>query len=66
VHHLPAARKGLEVDPRGQPELAFGIGERARRISEGVLTAIGMHQAVSTRNKLRTPFEAALLREGQP
>ncbi|MBR1225215.1 xanthine dehydrogenase [Bradyrhizobium sp. AUGA SZCCT0176] len=33
--------KIIEVDPRGDPSNAFGIGERPRRIAEGVCRAIG-------------------------
>ena len=44
---LHAGAKILEVDPRGRPELAFGIGERPRRIGEGVLCAIALHDAAS-------------------
>lgn len=40
-----AGAKILEVDPRARPELAFGIGERPRRIGEGVLAAIAFHDA---------------------
>ena len=32
--------KAIEIDPRGQPERVFGIGERPRRIAEGVLHCI--------------------------
>jgi xanthine dehydrogenase accessory factor len=35
--------KVLEVDPRGQPELCFGLGERPRHVALGVLAAIGGH-----------------------
>jgi xanthine dehydrogenase accessory factor len=30
----------LEVDPRGDPALAFGIGERPARIAAGVVAAL--------------------------
>ena len=33
--------KVLEVDPRGDPANVSGIGERPRRVAEGVLAAIG-------------------------
>jgi xanthine dehydrogenase accessory factor len=33
-------RKVIEVDPRGDPRAAFGIGERPARIASGVLEAI--------------------------
>jgi xanthine dehydrogenase accessory factor len=32
--------KVIEVDPRGDPVLVFGIGERPRRIGEGLLAAL--------------------------
>jgi xanthine dehydrogenase accessory factor len=32
--------KVIEVDPRGNPAAAFGLGERPRRIAEGVLKAL--------------------------
>jgi len=32
--------KDIEVDPRGRVEEVRGIGERPRRIAEGVLSAI--------------------------
>jgi xanthine dehydrogenase accessory factor len=32
--------KVIEVDPRGNPTAAFGLGERPRRIAEGVLKAM--------------------------
>jgi xanthine dehydrogenase accessory factor len=32
--------KVIEVDPRGDPKAAFGLGERPRRIAEGVLKAL--------------------------
>lgn len=44
VHDGVPVQKGakvLEVDPRGDPAQAGGIGERPRRIAEGVLAAIG-------------------------
>lgn len=38
----PVQRKSkvIEVDPRGDPALVFGVGQRPRRIAEGVLVAI--------------------------
>ena len=41
--------KVIEVDPRGDPALAFGIGERPRRIAEGVLAALATHAAAPAR-----------------
>ena len=35
-----AGTKVIEVDPRGDPAAAHGLGERPRRIAEGVLSAI--------------------------
>lgn len=32
--------KVIEIDPRGEPSAAFGLGERPRRIAEGVCRAI--------------------------
>jgi len=32
--------KVIEIDPRGDPAAAFGLGERPRRIAEGVLKAL--------------------------
>src|SRR5580693_6943824 len=32
--------KVIEVDPRGDPAAAFGLGERPRRIAEGVFKAL--------------------------
>jgi xanthine dehydrogenase accessory factor len=32
--------KVIEVDPRGDPAAAFGLGKRPRRIAEGVLKAL--------------------------
>lgn len=37
---VPQGAKVLEVDPRGDPAKVSGIGERPRRIAEGVLAAI--------------------------
>lgn len=49
--------KILEIDPRGRPELAFGIGERARRIAEGVLAAIALHDVASRRPGCAARFQ---------
>jgi xanthine dehydrogenase accessory factor len=32
--------KVIEIDPRGDPAAAFGLGERPRRIAEGVFKAL--------------------------
>ena len=40
--HVEAGAKVLEVDPRGDVSKVSGIGERPRRIAEGVLLAVGM------------------------
>jgi xanthine dehydrogenase accessory factor len=37
---VTARTKVIEVDPRGDPAGAFGLGERPRRIAEGVLKAL--------------------------
>jgi xanthine dehydrogenase accessory factor len=37
---VPAGTKVIEVDPRGQPDLVLGIGERASRIAAGVIRVI--------------------------
>lgn len=37
---VAARTKVIEVDPRGDPATAFGLGERPRRIGEGVLNAL--------------------------
>lgn len=37
---IAAGAKVIEVDPRGNPAAAFGVGERPRRIAEGVLQAL--------------------------
>lgn len=44
THHGAAVTRGMkvvEVDPRSRPERVFGIGERPRRIAQGVLLCIG-------------------------
>lgn len=44
THHgvwVERGTKVIEIDPRGDPALAFRIGERPKRIAEGVLAAIG-------------------------
>lgn len=43
THHGAAvvpATKVIEVDPRGERDRVFGVGERPRRIAQGVLAAI--------------------------
>ena len=37
---VPARAKVIEVDARGDPASAFGLGERPRRIAKGVLKAM--------------------------
>jgi xanthine dehydrogenase accessory factor len=37
---VAAATKVIEIDPRGEPSAAFGLGERPRRIAQGVCRAI--------------------------
>ncbi len=36
-------QKVVEVDPRGDPAACFGLGERPRRIAEGVVEALAAH-----------------------
>lgn len=40
--------KVIEVDPRGDPAAAFGLGERPRRIAEGVLRALAISHVTRT------------------
>lgn len=47
-----AAAKVIEIDPRGDPSAAFGMGERPKRIAEGVCRAIAQHEAPN--NEKRT------------
>lgn len=42
---VPAAAKVIEVDPRGDPSAAFGLGERPKRIAEGVCRALAGREA---------------------
>ncbi len=37
----------IEIDPRDDPAAAFGLGERPRRIAEGVLRALTRAPALS-------------------
>jgi xanthine dehydrogenase accessory factor len=37
---VAAGSKVIEVDPRGDATLAFGLGERPRRIAAGVLSIL--------------------------
>lgn len=46
------AAKVLEIDPRGDPSAAFGMGERPKRIAEGVCLAIATREAPN--NEKRT------------
>jgi xanthine dehydrogenase accessory factor len=39
---VAAGTKVIEVDPRGDPAGVFGLGERPRRIAEGVLKAVAL------------------------
>ncbi|HEY2817911.1 MAG TPA: hypothetical protein VGK44_12370 [Casimicrobiaceae bacterium] len=39
-------QKIVEVDPRGEPSLCFGLGERPQRIASGVLEALRRHRAM--------------------
>jgi xanthine dehydrogenase accessory factor len=40
-------QKVVEVDPRGDPALCFGLGERPRRIAAGVVEALAMRGIVA-------------------
>lgn len=42
---VPMAAKVIEIDPRGEPSSAFGLGERPRRIAEGVRQALAETEA---------------------
>jgi xanthine dehydrogenase accessory factor len=46
---MEAGAKLLEIDPRGDPELVRGIGERPARIAQGVLRAVDAALAAPTR-----------------
>lgn len=37
---ITAGQKIVEIDPRGDPALCFGLGERPRRIADGVVEAL--------------------------
>lgn len=39
--------KVIEVDPRGDPALVVGLGERPRRIAEGALAALGRLRVIA-------------------
>lgn len=43
--HVSATAKVIEIDPRGDPSSAFGLGERPKRIAEGVCRAIAQREA---------------------
>ena len=40
--------KIIEVDPRGDPAAVFGLGERPRRIAEGVCRAVAERRLALT------------------
>jgi len=42
---VPLRAKVVEVDPRGDPALCFGLGERPQRIAQGVLDAVDLLRA---------------------
>lgn len=42
---VPMAAKVIEIDPRGDPSSVFGLGERPRRIAEGVRQALAEMEA---------------------
>jgi xanthine dehydrogenase accessory factor len=43
---VPVGQKIVEVDPRGDPSLCFGLGERPRRIAQGVLEALSRRRVL--------------------
>jgi xanthine dehydrogenase accessory factor len=45
--HVRAGAKVVEVDPRGDPALCFGLGERPRRIAAAVAAILATRQARS-------------------
>jgi xanthine dehydrogenase accessory factor len=45
--HVARRAKVIEVDPRGNPASAFGLGERPRRIAEGVAKALTKARALN-------------------
>jgi xanthine dehydrogenase accessory factor len=50
---VPMATKVIEIDPRGDPSSAFGLGERPRRIAEGVRQALANTEANTLTGKFR-------------
>ena len=44
---IVAGQKIVEVDPRGERALCFGVGERPRRIAAGVLEALAMRGVIA-------------------
>lgn len=59
--------KIVEVDPRGDPRLAFGIGERARAIAAGVLRAVGAASPrPATRRAVSFSMNSIAARQAQP
>jgi len=44
---MAPGQKVVEVDPRGDPALCFGLGERPRRIAAGVVEALAMRGIVA-------------------
>ena len=38
------ACKVIEIDPRGEPSACFGLGERPRRIADGVSRALALYE----------------------
>ncbi len=43
--HVTAGTKVVEIDPRSDPSTCFGLGERPRRIAQGVLKAVDQIRA---------------------
>lgn len=50
---VPMAEKVIEIDPRGDPSSAFGLGERPRRIAEGVRQALAETKANALTSNFR-------------
>ncbi|MGE3711375.1 MAG: hypothetical protein AB7G35_17090 [Hyphomicrobiaceae bacterium] len=46
---VSVAAKVIEIDPRGDPSAAFGLGERPKRIAEGVCRAIARREALDNK-----------------
>jgi xanthine dehydrogenase accessory factor len=47
---IAPGQKVIEVDPRGEPSLCFGVGERPRRIARGVVEALAARGVLRDRS----------------